>query len=115
MAATVDAAPRIAIAARLQRRFGASWRSLLLLTAIAAFLLLLLIVPVGAVFITAFRDGDGSFTLGHFAAFFTTGLMRESFFNSLFVATVSVLVASLIAVPLAPIGRVPVDLLSLLF
>jgi iron(III) transport system permease protein len=101
MAATLDAAPRIAIAARLQRRFGASWRSLLLLAAIAAFLLLLLIVPVGAVFITAFRDGDGSFTLGHFAAFFTTGLMRESFFNSLFVATVSVLVASLIAVPLA--------------
>jgi ABC-type spermidine/putrescine transport system permease subunit II len=40
-------------------------------------------------------------TLGHFATFFSTGLMRESFFNSLYVASVSVVVASLIAVPLA--------------
>jgi len=96
-----EAAPRNTVAERLQRRFGASWRSLLVLAAIAAFLLLLLIVPVGTVFITAFRDGDGSFTLGHFATFFSTGLMRESFFNSLYVATVSVIVASFIAVPLA--------------
>jgi len=103
MAATLgaEAAPRNTVAERLQRRFGASWRSLLVLAAIAAFLLLLLIVPVGTVFITAFRDGDGSFTLGHFATFFSTGLMRESFFNSLYVATVSVIVASFIAVPLA--------------
>ncbi len=104
MAAMLGAAGGAAqhqLAERLQRRFGASWRSLLVLAAIAAFLLLLLIVPVGTVFVTAFRDGDGSFTLGHFATFFSTGLMRESFFNSLYVATVSVIVASLIAVPLA--------------
>jgi iron(III) transport system permease protein len=103
MAATLgaDTASRSSMAGRLQRRFGASWRSLLVAAAIAAFLLLLLIVPVGSVFVTAFRDGDGSFTLGHFATFFSTGLMRESFFNSLFVASVSVVVASLIAVPLA--------------
>ncbi len=65
--------------------------------AIAAFLLALLLIPVGAVFITAFRDGDGSFTLGHFGTFFSTGLMRESFGNSLYVAIASVVVASLIA------------------
>ncbi len=58
--------------------------------AIAAFLLVLLVIPVGTVFITAFRDADGSFTLGHFASFFSTGLMRESFYNSLFVASTSV-------------------------
>ncbi|MGH6612443.1 MAG: ABC transporter permease, partial [Burkholderiaceae bacterium] len=78
-----------------------SWRSYAVLAAISAFLLALLIIPVGAVFITAFRDGDGSFTLGHFATFFSTGLMRESFGNSLYVAVTSVIVASLIAVPLA--------------
>src|SRR5512147_523845 len=88
-------------AASLLRRYGTSWRALLVLAAIAAFLLALLIIPVGTVFVTAFRDADGSFTLGHFASFFSTGLMRESFFNSLFVATTSVVVASLIAVPLA--------------
>ncbi len=86
---------------RVQRWFGASWRSYAVLGAIAAFLLALLIVPVGAVFVTAFRDGDGSFTLGHFATFFSIGLMRESFGNSLYVAIASVIAASLIAVPLA--------------
>ena len=80
---------------------GASWRSYAVLAAITAFLLGLLVVPVGAVFITAFRDGDGTFTLGHFGTFFSTGLMRESFGNSLYVAVTSVIVASLIAVPLA--------------
>ena len=79
-----DTAPRISVAERLQRRFGASWRSLLVAAAIAAFLFLLLVVPVGSVFVTAFRDGDGSFTLGHFATFFSTGLMRESFRYSRF-------------------------------
>ena len=103
MAATPGtlAVPRPSLADRLQRHYGASWRSLLVMAAIAVFLLGLLIVPVGTVFVTAFRDGDGSFTFGHFATFFSTGLMRESFFNSLFVASVSVVVASLIAVPLA--------------
>ena len=72
-----------------------------MLGTIAAFLLALLLVPVGTVFVAAFRDGDGSFTLGHFGTFFSTGLMRESFGNSLYVASASVLFASLIAVPLA--------------
>jgi iron(III) transport system permease protein len=68
---------------------------------VLAFLLLFLVLPVGRVFITAFLDGDGSFTLGHFGAFFQQGLMREAFFNSLFVAVLSALFAALIAVPLA--------------
>ena len=103
MAATLgaDAAPAIGAAERLRRRLGASWRSFLVLGAIAAFLLALLLIPVGTVFVAAFRDGDGSFTLGHFGTFFSTGLMRESFGNSLYVASSSVLFASLIAVPLA--------------
>ena len=103
MAATLeaDAAPRIGVRERLRRRLGASWRSFLVLGAISAFLLALLLIPVGTVFVTAFRDGDGSFTLGHFGTFFSTGLMRESFGNSLYVATASVFFASLIAVPLA--------------
>ena len=86
---------------RVRQFLGASWRSYAVLFAIVAFLLALLLIPVGAVFITAFRDGDGSFTLGHFATFFSTGLMRESFANSLYVAIASVVVASLIATPLA--------------
>ena len=68
---------------------------------VLAFLLLFLVLPVGRVFITAFLDGDGSFTLGHFGAFFSQGLMREAFFNSLFVAVMSSLFAALMAVPLA--------------
>ena len=68
---------------------------------VLAFLLLFLVLPVGQVFITAFLDGDGSFTLGHFGAFFSQGLMREAFFNSLYVAVMSSLFAALIAVPLA--------------
>ena len=85
----------------VRHRLGASWRSYAVLGAISAFLLALLLIPVGTVFITAFRDGDGSLTLGHFGTFFSTGLMRESFGNSLYVAVTSVIVASLIAVPLA--------------
>ena len=98
-----DALPvqRIRTGVYVRHFLGASWRSYAVLGVIAAFLLALLLIPVGAVFITAFRDGDGSFTLGHFATFFSTGLMRESFGNSLYVAITSVVVASLIATPLA--------------
>ena len=101
MAVTPADALPIGAGVRVRQLFGASWRSYTVLGAIAAFLLALLLIPVGAVFITAFRDGDGSFTLGHFGTFFSTGLMRESFGNSLYVAIASVIAASLIATPLA--------------
>ncbi|MFD4841640.1 ABC transporter permease [Achromobacter sp. NPDC058515] len=65
------------------------------------FLLLFLAVPVGTVFYSAFVNADGSFTMGHFGAFFSQPLMQEAFFNSLYVAGWSALLASLIAVPLA--------------
>jgi iron(III) transport system permease protein len=93
--------PTDILSSRWARSLTGSWRSYAVLAAITAFLLALLIIPVGAVFVTAFRDGDGTFTLGHFVTFFSTGLMRESFGNSLYVAAASVLVASLIAIPLA--------------
>ena len=69
--------------------------------AIAAFLVAFLVVPVGAVVYTAFSTGSGGFTFGHFLTFFQISLMRESFWNSLYVAAMSVVFASLIAVPLA--------------
>ena len=68
---------------------------------VLAFLLLFLVLPVARVFFTAFVEADGSLTIGHFEAFFAQGLMREAFFNSLYVAVMSAVFASLIAVPLA--------------
>ena len=68
---------------------------------IAAFLIVFLILPVGTVIYVAFADPDGGFTLSHFSSFFQLSLMRESFWNSLYVATLSVVFASLIALPLA--------------
>ena len=68
---------------------------------VLTFLLVFLLLPVARVFITAFVEVDGSLTLGHFSAFFSQTLMRESFFNSLVVAVMSAVLAALIAVPLA--------------
>jgi iron(III) transport system permease protein len=56
---------------------------------------------VATVFVAAFADADGTPTLGHVAAFFSQGLMREAFWNSLAVATASAFFAAVIAVPLA--------------
>jgi iron(III) transport system permease protein len=68
---------------------------------VLTFLLLFFVFPVARVFITAFLDGDNSFTIGHFSAFFSQDLMRESFINSLYVAVMSAIFAAMIAVPLA--------------
>jgi len=68
---------------------------------VLVFLLLFFALPVARVFVTAFLDSDNSLTLGHFSAFFSQDLMRESFMNSLYVAVMSALFAALIAVPLA--------------
>ena len=69
--------------------------------AIAAFLVAFLVVPVASVVYTAFASGDGGFTLSHVVSFFGISLMRESFWNSLYVAGMSVVFSSLIAIPLA--------------
>jgi iron(III) transport system permease protein len=69
--------------------------------AIAAFLAVFLIYPVLTVVYVAFTNADGSLTLGHFASFMQISLMRESFANSIYVALMTVLTTSLIAVPIA--------------
>ena len=69
---------------------------------IATFLLLFLVVPVVQVIFVAFQTpGTGSFTLVNFQDFFNTSLFREAFWNSLYVAAMSVLVATAFAMPLA--------------
>lgn len=69
--------------------------------AIGAVLFLFLVVPVVQVVFVAFSDRAGGFTLAHFLAFFQRSLFRESFYNSLYVAAASVLIASVLAVPLS--------------
>ncbi len=69
---------------------------------IGIFLIAFLAIPVAKVFIVAFQDpSSGVFTLVNFFDFFNTSLFRESFWNSFYVAIVSVVVASAIALPLA--------------
>ena len=68
---------------------------------IALFLLAFLIVPILRVIAAAFTGPDGELTLVHFGDFFRTSLLRELLWNSLFVAVMTVALASLIAVPLA--------------
>ena len=66
------------------------------------FLFVFLIVPVAKVVFVAFQDpGTGGFTLVNFVDFFKTPLFQESFLNSLYVSSMSVVLASLIALPLA--------------
>jgi iron(III) transport system permease protein len=89
--------PGVRAAAHPSRHPGAWIAGALVL----CFLLLFFVLPVGRVFITAFLEQDGSFTLGHLQAFFSNGLMREAFVNSLVVALASAFFAALIAVPLA--------------
>jgi len=69
---------------------------------ICVFLVVFLIVPVAKVVFVAFQDPNtGALTLVNFVDFFNTSLFQESFFNSLYVAGASVLLASIIAIPLA--------------
>lgn len=69
---------------------------------IAAFLALFLVLPILKVILVAFQDvSTGSFTLVNFQDFFNTTLFRESFWNSLYVAAMSVTLASIFSLPLA--------------
>ncbi len=69
---------------------------------VALFLLLFLIVPVATVIYVAFTErGTGAFTLVNFADFARTDLFVRSLWNSLYVSAMSVLLASVLALPLA--------------
>jgi len=66
------------------------------------FLFVFLIIPVGKVIYVAFQDPNtGTLTLINFIDFFNTSLFRESFVNSFYVASMSVVLASIFALPLA--------------
>lgn len=69
---------------------------------IALFLLLFLAIPVIQVIIVAFQDPfTGEATIINFVDFFRNSLFRESFVNSFYVASMSVVFASIISMPLA--------------
>ena len=69
---------------------------------IALFLLSFLVIPVVKVFYVAFVDvNSGDLTLVNFLDFFNSSLFLESFNNSLYVAIMSVVVATAISLPLA--------------
>jgi iron(III) transport system permease protein len=96
---TIPAAPRAPLAARL----GASPAQIAAIALVALFLLAFLVVPIVRVIQIAFTGPEGGFSLIHFGDFFQTSLLRESFWNSVYAASMTVVVASLIAVPLATI------------
>lgn len=97
-AAIIPATPRAPLASRL----GASPAQIAALALVALFLIAFLFVPIVRVIQIAFT-ADGRFSLVNFADFFQTSLLRESFWNSVYVAAMTVVLASLIAVPLATI------------
>ncbi len=69
---------------------------------IAMLLIGLLIIPVLQVIYVAFVDPNtGDLTLQNFVDFFRTSLFRESFWNSFYVSAMSVVFATIIALPLA--------------
>ncbi|TIO09345.1 iron ABC transporter permease [Mesorhizobium sp.] len=71
---------------------------------IALFLGVFLIVPAGTVIYTAFTEkGTGTFTFVNFFDFFGTDLFVRSFWNSVYVSGMSVVWATVLALPLAVI------------
>lgn len=85
-----------------RRRVPGTTGQIALALGLAAFLLAFLLVPVGSVIYVAFTEkGSGSFTLINFADFFRTDLFMRSFWNSAYVSAMTVVLASLFALPLA--------------
>jgi iron(III) transport system permease protein len=92
----------MALALPTLRSMAATPGQIALAVSIAAFLLALLIVPVATVVVVAFKDtSSGAFTLVNFADFFGNELFVRSFFNSIYVATMTVVLATILAMPLA--------------
>jgi iron(III) transport system permease protein len=89
--------------ASLSRRLGGSPSQIAALLFVALFLLAFLIIPIIRVMAAAFAGPDGGLTLVHFDDFFRTALLREAFWNSIYVGIMTVALASAIAVPLAAI------------
>ncbi|WP_425044705.1 ABC transporter permease [Primorskyibacter sp. S87] len=88
---------------RLPARFFPNVSGLHAVALIIAMLLIgLLIIPVLQVIYVAFVDPNtGGLTLQNFVDFFRTSLFRESFWNSFYVSAMSVVFATIIALPLA--------------
>ncbi|MGO4740626.1 ABC transporter permease [Bosea sp. 2KB_26] len=84
------------------KRMSATPGQIALALAIAAFLLFFLVLPVATVIYVAFTEkGTNSFTLINFYDFFRTELFIRSFWNSVYVSAMSVVWASVFALPLA--------------
>jgi iron(III) transport system permease protein len=84
------------------RVFSATPGQTALALAIAAFLLAFLVLPVATVIYVAFTEkGTSSFTLINFYDFFRTELFMRSLWNSFYVSAMSVVWASVFALPLA--------------
>lgn len=84
------------------RRLSATPGQIALALAIAAFLLLFLGLPVGTVLYVAFTEkGTSNFTLVNFYDFVRTELFMRSLWNSFYVSAMSVVWASVFALPLA--------------
>jgi iron(III) transport system permease protein len=90
------------VASMPTRRFAAKPGQVIAVSVIALFLLVFLIIPAGTVIYTAFTEkGTGALTVVNFIDFFNTDLFRRSFFNSVYVSGMSVVWATVIALPLA--------------
>lgn len=90
------------VASMPTRRFAAKPGQVIAVSVIALFLLVFLIIPAGTVIYTAFTEkGTGALTIVNFIDFFNTDLFRRSFFNSVYVSGMSVVWATVIALPLA--------------
>ena len=84
------------------RRLAATPGQIALALAIAAFLLMFLVLPVATVIYVAFTEkGTSNFTLVNFYDFFRTELFMRSLWNSFYVSAMSVVWASVFALPLA--------------
>ena len=69
---------------------------------LGVFLFAFLVLPIAKVIYVAFQDPNtGALTLVNFADFFGATLFQQSFFNSFYAAGMSVLLATVIAIPLA--------------
>lgn len=69
---------------------------------IAILLIVFLAIPVlNVIYVSFINSHTGEFTLLNFSDFFASSLFRESFYNSIYVSTMSVIFASIISIPLS--------------